>query len=486
MPPKKPKYHYENFDWPKLKFAKKATKKDWEVFLDKIQINDDARQLLQDSYLQLLDDFATHLLANIHWYRQAIVKEKTIRLAYILVSLSLLLLVPILVAIIQRQTESVSAGVTAIFTGIFALYQGVSSWLESRNVIAIYWQTKSNLMSRLYSLQDKWRYTHLTDTGWNLEELNELINDMREAAKFGIDCQKAEKQLFFNNYSYPQFNILSTIIGVRAQVSELFRQSNTQNTSVEGSVPKIIQAQASLTKLTKIADKPTTERTVKDSNGKVLNIIQESSNDEQSPLSPKIITRKDWGASDPNNPKSKKSLGPIKSIVIHHAAGYWDKSGTDDGKKRVLEIQKLHKSERKNDKGVSVGPWNDIGYHFLIDPKGNIYQGREFMEPNKLLKDKPKLIQGAHTGGFNSGRIGVCLLGNYESNKSKPTKEAQQAIIQLLNFLIFAYRPIGDTKLEVRGQIITGHRDFKATTCPGDNLYDWLEDLSDTVWRPRH
>ena len=468
------KYYYQFFRWPKRKGAKKAKYADWEIFLHHIHVIsiDPTKKTPLDrlrSYpdfvkdnLQLLEDFATHILGNIHWYEKKIVNEKTLRLAYILISLSLLLLVPILVAFIQEKSNSVSAQITAIFTGFFALYQGVSKWLESRNVIATYWQTSSNLKSRLYSLEDKWTYKYSPNANWKLEDLEELQQDLRKAVRFGIDSQKTEKQMFFDNYSYPQFNILGSIIGVRGQVQELFKEDHPKrdrHSSYKTSSPP----RKKLAQLTEIADEPTQDRIGE--NDAILPIAG------QIPSVPRLISRKDWGALPPKSEKAYR-LGETKSIVIHHAAGYWD--GNTNGKAQLRAIQKLHQNERK---------WMDIGYHFLVDPLGNIYQGREFFNPDQSLGEIPELIRGAHVGDGNMGRIGICLLGNYEPGSSnytnKPTLKAQIVIIKLVSFLVDRYNPEGEEDKD--GQVILGHKDFKSTSCPGEDLYEWLDELRSSV-----
>ena len=107
-----------------MNFARKPKMQDWEVFLNHIRMEGAAREEFEEKYEQILDDFSTHIMGNIHWYEKKIIEEKTIRLAYILISLSLLLLLPLLVAGIQKFTDSIAAEITAILTGFFALYQG--------------------------------------------------------------------------------------------------------------------------------------------------------------------------------------------------------------------------------------------------------------------------------------------------------------------------------------------------------------------------
>jgi len=190
------KYYYQRFELPQIRFARTNHEDDWAIFLRRIGLDrekDDPNHLLQE---HLLDSFATHLMGNIHWYEKKVVKEKSIRLIYIFLSLSLLLLIPVAVAAIAK-TGSLAAEVTVVLTGILALYLSATKWLQARNLIAIYWQTKSNLKSRLYALEDKWY--HQED--WSETQIQALAADLKAAVKFGMDTQKIEKQLFFQNYT---------------------------------------------------------------------------------------------------------------------------------------------------------------------------------------------------------------------------------------------------------------------------------------------
>ena len=104
---------------------------------------------------------------------------------------------------------------------------------------------------------------------------------------------------------------------------------------------------------------------------------------------PNIISREEWGAEDP---KRAYSYHPyFDKLTLHHAA-CCSADDIEEGKNQVYWIQDFHQNGRG---------WNDIGYHFLIDRAGNIYQGR------------PETVIGAHVGGENTGNIGVCLLGCY-------------------------------------------------------------------------
>lgn len=113
---------------------------------------------------------------------------------------------------------------------------------------------------------------------------------------------------------------------------------------------------------------------------------------------------------------------------------------------------------------VSRG-WGDIGYNYLIDPLGNIYEGR-YGGDNVI---------GAHALCYNNGTMGISIIGNYQ-NTAVP-EPVQQALISLIasRARVHGIDPNGSSS--IRGQIlpnVIGHRDVGATSCPGDVLYKLL------------
>ncbi len=170
-----------------------------------------------------------------------------------------------------------------------------------------------------------------------------------------------------------------------------------------------------------------------------------------------LITREEWGAVAPNmeaaaergvfdrvtNPSGwleydQPLSDVLNTLVVHHSASVLD--GPRD-------IQKLHMEKRG---------YADIGYHYLIDAAGLLYEGRAVG------------VRGAHTGGFNTGTVGVCLLGNFENQW--PAMAQLEALRGLGAGLTAAY---GLTHL-------ASHHGFQpgATVCPGHNLEPLLPDLA--------
>lgn len=155
---------------------------------------------------------------------------------------------------------------------------------------------------------------------------------------------------------------------------------------------------------------------------------------------PTIITRTEWGAVAPDlrlqNPKDREVF---KTVVIHHSA-----MPPDEGPR---EIQQVHMQGRN---------FLDVGYHFLIDREGRIYEGRSLA------------VHGAHVREHNAGTLGIVLLGNYE--EIEPTIDQLQRLRWLIGALM-ANHPLTH---------LAGHSDFLPgkTLCPGKNLAPLLPKLA--------
>ena len=119
--------------------------------------------------------------------------------------------------------------------------------------------------------------------------------------------------------------------------------------------------------------------------------------------------------------------------------------------------------------------WNDIGYNFLVDRFGTIYEGRYGGIDRNVI--------GAHALGFNTGSVGIALLGTYGS--TEPSAAAQDAIARLIAWrLDLAHVDPTSTLTFVSGgseryapdapvtlRAVSGHRDTGSTACPGNTLY---------------
>ncbi|XP_013382873.1 peptidoglycan recognition protein 1 [Lingula anatina] len=158
---------------------------------------------------------------------------------------------------------------------------------------------------------------------------------------------------------------------------------------------------------------------------------------------PRIISRSEWGAKPSNNPLVPLPATP-KYMFIHHTAGRFC-STTEACKAEMRSIQDLHMTAPRQ--------WSDIGYSFLVGEDGNVYEGRGW---NKV---------GAHTYGYNSVGLAISFMGNFMDRL--PNDKALNAAKQLISC------SVAKGELE-SNYILKGHRDMKATACPGDTLYELI------------
>ena len=180
-------------------------------------------------------------------------------------------------------------------------------------------------------------------------------------------------------------------------------------------------------------------------------------------IPPDLITRADWNAGPFIGNPVPLSSSNYTNMTFHHAAGFTATTYAE-GIAQVKAIQDFHQNGRG---------WSDIGYQFVVDRGGRVYQGRPFLDGSTTLNEIPALSLGAHVGGFNTGNIGICLLGCYHPPEGancvdQVTVESLDTYITMFAFLGEAYNiPISDNSLK-------GHRDFSSTSCPGDNAYALL------------
>lgn len=143
----------------------------------------------------------------------------------------------------------------------------------------------------------------------------------------------------------------------------------------------------------------------------------------------------------------------IKKIVIHHTATV---KNLDDPAKAIRDIYIWHT--------LSKG-WGDIGYNYIIDQQGNIYEGRFGGE----------MVVGAHAGRGNHGSIGIAVLGNYQDDE--PAEAVLSSLAALIQQKAAQYNIDTEGASTFRGENypnVMGHREVMSTSCPGDRLYALL------------
>ncbi|MFL6077315.1 MAG: N-acetylmuramoyl-L-alanine amidase [Mycobacteriales bacterium] len=197
------------------------------------------------------------------------------------------------------------------------------------------------------------------------------------------------------------------------------------------------------------------------------------------PGAPPILGRAAWGADPKLMTWPPEYASTLKALTIHHSD---DGSPNGYAKSDVPRI--LRAIYRYN--AVTRG-WGDIGYNFLVDRFGRIWEGRAGGV------DRP--VVGAHAGGFNRATCGIAVLGNY--NAAPYSDPARAAVAALGAWKLGAYgrdphgtvtivSTGGGTSRFPKGQKVTlpvvmGHRDTGNTDCPGGAGYAQLPSLRDQI-----
>jgi flagellar hook assembly protein FlgD len=191
---------------------------------------------------------------------------------------------------------------------------------------------------------------------------------------------------------------------------------------------------------------------------------------------PLIVTRAEWGA-DESLRSGSPSYSPVKMAFVHHTAGNNEYTPAD-APGLVRAIYAYHTK--------SLG-WSDIGYNFLVDRFGTVYEGR--------YGGVGRGVVGAHVYGFNTGSTGVSVMGTYTD--AAPPTEALAALESLLAWKlgVSGLDPTGTATLScgatdrfkkgaaVTFPVIAGHRQANFTECPGDALFNLLPTVSAGVAR---
>ncbi|MDE3026582.1 MAG: peptidoglycan recognition protein, partial [Acidobacteriota bacterium] len=191
--------------------------------------------------------------------------------------------------------------------------------------------------------------------------------------------------------------------------------------------------------------------------------------------SPPIVPRSGWGANELIRRAPPQYADAVHFAVVHHTAGSNDYTPAQSAA-IVRGIELYH---------VQGNGWNDIGYNFLVDKYGQIFEGRYGGV------DKP--VIGAHSYGFNDGSVGIAVLGDY--NSTGISDAARKALVQLLAWRLDVAHvdPLstlnwisgGSTRfpagVPVFLRAISGHRDTNFTDCPGDRLYAQLPEIAREV-----
>jgi len=191
---------------------------------------------------------------------------------------------------------------------------------------------------------------------------------------------------------------------------------------------------------------------------------------------PTVVTRDEWGATLESGgcpPRSGPSYGEVKAATVHHTVTANDYSA-EEAPGIVLGICRFH----RNGNG-----WNDIGYNFLVDRFGTVYEGR--------AGGMTAAVVGAHAQGYNSQTFGAASIGTHTS--VGVSEETKDAFARLIAWKLSLHGTIAAGKARlisgggsankypagkrVRVKRVFGHGRTGLTACPGNALKHQINEI---------
>ena len=158
-----------------------------------------------------------------------------------------------------------------------------------------------------------------------------------------------------------------------------------------------------------------------------------------------LVPRSDWTHTEPAYWRLRRAKKYTR-LTVHHSGARVERDIAREEIVSALDGVLTSHRERR---------YGDIGYHFVLDYAGRIWEGRSLA------------YEGAHVACQNSENIAVMLLGNFE--------QQQPCILQLSALRTLAELLRG--RFDIEKQSVFGHRDLGASVCPGRWLYPYVHEL---------
>ncbi|MDT0445058.1 peptidoglycan recognition protein family protein [Streptomyces johnsoniae] len=181
---------------------------------------------------------------------------------------------------------------------------------------------------------------------------------------------------------------------------------------------------------------------------------------------PAVVTRSAWGADEDLRHEAVTYTGPARAVFVHHTSHPDDYDCAD-----VPEMLRGMQADHVHRMG-----WDDLGYNFVVDKCGKIYEGRS--------GGLDRFVLGAHTTGFNMDSVGIAALGDFGDAGDVPAA----LVTAIARIAAWKLRPGTDPRGRVEMvstnddsrvpegdpaelHVVSGHRDIVQTHCPGDALH---------------
>lgn len=188
---------------------------------------------------------------------------------------------------------------------------------------------------------------------------------------------------------------------------------------------------------------------------------------------PAIVPRSSWGANESIRRGTPDYATSVRFAIVHHTAGSNDYSPSQAAA-IMRGIQTYH---------VKSNGWSDIGYNFLVDRFGTVYEGRSGGIDRNVI--------GAHARGFNTGSVGVAVIGTFGTTDipAAASRSLEKLLAWRLDLAhVDPQAPVsvisGGSERFLPGvpvtlRAVSGHRDTGLTICPGNLLYAQLGSIAD-------
>jgi len=176
---------------------------------------------------------------------------------------------------------------------------------------------------------------------------------------------------------------------------------------------------------------------------------------------PVIYSRAQWGADERMRDKGSLRYSEVHAGFVHHTV-----NANNYTRAEVPSILRSIYAYHTKSRG-----WSDVGYNFLVDRFGRIWEGRAGGV------DRP--VVGAHTLGYNDDAFAMSAIGNFEL--AQPSKALVQAYGALFAWKLSLHGVTATSSKQYvtsrNFKAINGHSDADSTACPGRYLYAKLPEI---------